>query len=245
MRYNKEQRRSIFKWIIGSVFVGAFGYLTAWLMFNFAWLNRKKGKDSMFWWWMDDERYSKDGELSPDYSAYISRFVGVESYDALKESWWIAWNWHTRNSVWNLKRSKFLVESTPAEVGNNNIEDVSIIINGLYTTIESGRQRRSEQASTWVSTAGLKYIPKYSWEDIWQVNKGDFISYKTSILGTGLMWFRPTGKNQLQFRYSQCKIIEYKILGLVIWKGWRTIKLGYGNKSYVMTMKHQKIKPWQ
>lgn len=245
MSYNKEETESICKWIGGSLFVGAFGFLTSWLMFNFAWLNRKKGADSIFWWWIDDERFDSNGEFAPDYAAYVVRFGG-DAYDALDESWWIAWNWHTRNSVWNLKRSKYLVESTPSPYpGNNNIEVLSIPTDELFRLLSDGSMVRVQQDGAWVASPGLKYIPRYTWEDEWQVNKGTVLSYKTSILGEGLMWFRPTGKTQLHFRYGHCKIVEYKILGLKIWRGWRTVKLGYGNKSYVMTMKHQKITRWE
>jgi len=47
MEYNKESRRkSIKTWFIATFLVGAFGFATAWLMFNFAWLDRKKSRDS-------------------------------------------------------------------------------------------------------------------------------------------------------------------------------------------------------
>jgi hypothetical protein len=239
MRYNKEQRKSISKWIGGSLLVGAFGFLTSWLMFSFAWLDRKKGKDSIFWWWMDDERYNPDGSYSSDYKAYLVRF-GVE-----EENWWVAWNWHTRNAVWNLKRSKYLVGSTPAEVGNNNIDVVDITTDNLYRGYEDGSRLHLVQDGIWIATAGLKYIPKFEWQDKWQVNQGDVLSHETSILGEGMMWFRPKDKTELHFRYSNCKVIEYKILGIRIWRGWRTVKLGYGNKSYVMTIKHQSISRWE
>lgn len=242
MRYNKEQRKSILKLLGGSVFVGAFGFATAWLMFNFAWIFKSKGKDSWFWWWMDDER-EIDGAWAPDYSSYILRKGG--NPNAKKENWWIAWNWHTRNAVWNLRRSKFLVDSTPAEFGNNNINVVEVVIDKLVKFNADGSTTKLDQKGRWIIDAGLKFIPKFPWEDIWQVNGGDEISHKTSIIGEGMMWFYAKGKDKLMFRYSVCEIIEYKIFGIRIWKGWRTFKAGYGNKSYVLTMKHQKIKPWK
>jgi hypothetical protein len=247
MRYNKEQKKSIWNWIKGSLLVGAFGFSTAWLMFNFAWLLRHKGKNSWLWWWMDDEREAEEG-WAPDYSSYIISKGG--NPNAKKENFWIAWNWHTRNAVWNLKRSKFLVDSTPAEVGNNNIEVHSIPIDKLFKLNHGDKLRGNyktylKQDTEWVVDAGLKYIPKFPWEDIWQVNSGDEISYRTSILGEGLIWFYAKGKDKLMFRYSECRIVEYKIFGIRIWKGWRTIKLGYGSKSYVMTVKFQKIRPWK
>ena len=240
MGYTKEQKKSIKKWLGGSVFAGALAITTSWLMFNFAWIFRSKGRDSWFWWWMDDER-GVEGDWSDDYYSYIIRKGGNPDG---KESWWIAWNWHTRNGMWNYKRDKFLVNSTPAEQGNNNIERSEVIIDSLYRLNSDKTITLLNQEGLWEVIAGLKYLPKYPWENIWQVNKGGTISFKTSILGEGMMWFYAAGKNELMFRYSSCNIVEYKIFGIMLWKGWRTIKLGYGGKSYVMTVKHQPIKPW-
>jgi len=242
MAYNKEQKGSIWHWLKGSILVGAFGFATAWLMFNFAWLDRKKGTDSWFWWWMDDERLESDGSWAPDYSSYILRKGG--NPNAIKENWWIAWNWHTRNSVWNLKRLKFLVDSTPAETGNNNIERADVTNDNLFKLNRDGSVTELAQDGNWEITAGLKFIPKFPWENKWQVNQGDEISYETSILGKGMMWFYAKGKNKLMFRYSECITVTYKIFGIKIWQGYRTFKTGYGGKSYVLTIKHQKIKPW-
>ena len=244
MAYNKKQRGSIWHWLKGSLLVGAFGFATSWLMFNFAWLDRKKGRDSWLWIWMDDERFTEDGGYAPDYSSYILTKGG--NPNALKENWWIAWNWHTRNSVWNLKRHKFLVDSTPAEVGNNNIDPVKVVVDKLVKFNSDGTTTLLDQTGIYVIDAGLKFIPKFPWEDVWQVNTGDEISHRASIIGKGMMWFYAKDKDQLMFRYSVCEIHQYKLFWFIpIWKGWRTIKLGYGNKSYVMTIKHQKIKPWK
>ena len=237
MRYNKEQKASIRHWIKGSL-VGAFGIITAWAIYPLAWVFRHKGKKSWFWWWMDDERILEDGSYAPDYEAYIKLKGGT------KETFRISYNWHNRNSVWNLRRSKFLVNSTPAEVGNNNIEVVKIVTDNYFKFNEDGSKTRLPQDGIWIIDAGLKYVPVSPDLDPWQVNGGDTISYYTSILGEGMMWFRPTGKKDLMFRYSHCKIVEYKIFGIRIWKGWRTLKLGYGNMSYLATIKHQPIKPW-
>jgi len=241
MRYNKEQRNSILKWLGGSVFVGAFGFLTAWLIFPFAWIFKSKGTSSLLWWWMDDEREAKEG-WAPDYSSYILRKGGHPNYK--KENFWIAYKWHTRNAVWNLKRSKFLVDSTPAEVGNNNIERSNVVTDKLFKLNEDFRTHL-EQDGVWIQSAGLKFMPKFPWEEKWQVSQGDEISYETSIIGEGFMWFYAKGKDKLMFRYSQCKIVTYKIFGIRIWKGWRTVVIGYDTKSYVLTVKFQKIKPWK
>jgi len=238
MRYNKEQKASIRHYIKGSLFVGAFGILTAWAVFPLAWVFRKKGKKSIFWWWMDDERFDSEGNYASDYVAFIILEGGAE------ETFKIAYKWHKRNAVWNLKRDKYLVDSTPAEIGNNNIDVISIPTDNYVQFSESGSLTKLSQTGIWVIDAGLKFIPITPQTDIWQINDGDEISYKTSILGEGMIWFKPKGKEQLMFRYSHCKIIQYKFLGIIFWTGWRTVKLGYGNKSYVMTVKHQKIKPW-
>tara|TARA_R110000796_G_scaffold181330_1_gene297936 strand:- start:82263 stop:83006 length:744 start_codon:yes stop_codon:yes gene_type:complete len=247
MRYNKEQRKSIWHWIKGSLLVGAFGFSTAWLIFPLAWLYKSKGADSLLWWWMDDEREINQG-WAPDYSSFILRKGGHPNNK--KENFWIAYKWHTRNAVWNLKRSKFLVNSTPAEIGNNNIERANVVTDKLFRLnhddkLRGSHKTRLNQDGLWIQSAGLKFIPKFPWEDKWQVNQGDEISYKTSIIGEGFMWFYAKRKDKLMFRYSQCKIVTYKIFGIRIWKGWRTTSLGYDIKSYVLTVKFQKIKPWK
>ena len=238
MSYNKEEKASIWKLIKNSLFVGAFGILTAWIIFPFAWTLRRFGRNSILWWWMDDDRRNADGSYSADYLSYIIRKGGVH------ETFKIAYLWHTRNSVWNLKRKYFLVDSTPAIIGNNNIDVVSTPIDGLVRFNSNGTTTKIQQDGVWIVSPGLKYIPLKEGENIWQVNQGDNISYKTSVMGEGMIWFYSKGKTQLQFRYGHCKNVIYRIFGIEIWSGWRTIKLGYGNMSHVMTVKHQKIKPW-
>jgi len=238
MRYNKEQKASIWHFIKGSLFVGAFGILTAWIIFPLAWLFRNKGRDSIFWWWMDDERYNSDGYYADDYLAYL------KLHENTYETFLTAYKWHNRNAVWNLKRDKFLVDSTEAEVGNNAIDVVSTPIDRYVKFNKNATYTKLDQTGIWIVDAGLKFIPESPEMDVWQSHSGDIISYYASIIGEGMMWFRAKGKKQLMFRYSQCEIVQYKLLGIQLWIGWRTIKLGHGNKSYVMTMKHQKIKTW-
>lgn len=241
MAYTKEQKSSFKIWLQGSILVGAFGILTAWLIFPLAWAYRSKGRESIFWWWMDDERLGDKHGWAHDYYSYIIKEKG----DPFKEeNFWLSYKWHRRNSLWNLKRDKFLVQSTPAQVGNNNIEVVEIVTDKLVKLNSDGTVTKLNQDGIWVISPGLKYIPSDPSEDIWQVNQGDEISYKTSIVGEGMMWFKPTGKDQLMFRYGHCKIVKYGIFGITFWTGWRTFKAGYGNKSYVLTLKYQKIKPW-
>ena len=232
-------------WLKGSMLVGAFGILTAWAVFPVAWRFRHKGKDSKLWWWMDDERFDSTTPhgYAKDYFSFILKYKDIVP-NIEDENFWIAYKWHIRNSVWNLKRTKFLVDSTPAEVGNNNIDNVVIVKNTLVKLNENGTITELDPTGVWIMSPGLKYLPQRPDEDIWQVNQGDTISYKTSILGEVEMWFTPKGKTQVMFRKSHCKIVRYRIFWITLWMGWRTFKYGYGNKSYVLTLKHQKIKPW-
>ena len=203
------------RWIIVVFFIGIFGILTEWIMFHFAWFTRNTTiLNKVFWVWMDDSRIGAE-----DYRVWLK---GSE------ETWWLAYKWHLRNKVWNLNE---LFKVPPQFLSGTII--TKYVINKLYMN-----NKKVNQGGYWPQFAGLKFIPTNEDDNIWQVNQGDVISKRTSILGTGYIWYK-IGKWQ-SFRYSQCKIVDYGF-----WKGWRTIKLGTNNYRYVLTVKHQKIKDWK
>jgi hypothetical protein len=235
---DKEKKEAKKRWFKGFFWLGALGFLTSWFMFFPAWWSRKRGDRSMFWGWMDDSRLDDNTShgYSMDYYSFLLR------YKKTKEDIWVAYKWHKRNACWNFKErlGGGLDTSFPNHVGNNNIIPLEIEIDNLHKY--DGTKLR--QNGAWVIKAGLKYIPQDPSEDIWQVMQGDEISKETSIIGEGLIWYKVHGSDLLYFRYSECKIVEYKIFGITIWKGWRTIAQSTG-KTIGLNFKHQKIKPWK
>ena len=169
---------------------------------------------------MDDSRLT--GE---DYRIWLS------DHGAQKETWWLSYKWHMRNRVWNFN-NLFKVKNWY----DNTWEIMEFVKDELYKNYEP--PTKVQQDLYWVETAGLKFIPQNEIDDIWQVNDGDEISKKTSILGTGFIWYKIG--DWYSFRYSQCKIVNYGF-----WKGYRTLKFGTNAKRFTFTMKHQKIKPWK
>jgi hypothetical protein len=218
-------------WFIGFFFAGALGLLTEWFMFPISWIFRGFGKNSPFWIWMDDSRFNDKtyNGFMPDYSAYLI-LNGSED----EETFWIAYKWHLRNAVWNLK-SLLKPTMLPFKIdGNNNIIVIETVIDELYNYNDNS----IPQDSKWEAIAGLKYIPIDTNQDKWQVNQGDEISIETSILGTGFIWYEVLG--DLSFKYSQCIEVNY-----LFWKGYRTIQLGTSQSGFRFTVKHQAIKPWK
>ena len=189
----------------------------------------------ILWIFMDDGRLDKDrpNGLAKDWDIFLQqRGLDGENWKVLK--FWIAiYEWLTRNRVYNLLEL-FPVKNGDPLVGNQFITNVDIVIDELYkNTLPT---QKMSQDSLWVVTAGLKYIGTKD-QDPYQVNQGDIISTKTSVLGTGLMYYDAGGTYYP--RYSHCKVVNYWI-----WKGYRTVVLGVNSNRNAFKIKHQKIKPW-
>ena len=192
------------------------------LLFPLAWVLRWMGKFNPLWIVLDDSRVGAE-----DYRIWLSNYKFKPLGVLL---------WHVkRNRVWNLVEF-FKVKNGNPETGNQNIEVVEYVRNGLYKNNKD--LTHVEQDGIYVASAGLKYIPKNEDDNIWQVNSGDIINRLTSILGTGFIWYK--AGNWFSFRYSQCRIVNYGI-----WKGYRTLRFGTNSKRYTFTIKHQKDKTWQ
>lgn len=235
-KYGKTRGKSIGHWLNIAVYTGLFSQATQWLMFWPAWLFRKKG---WFSWWLDAET-----EGFADYEQFIG------------DKWtiWKEYNWNLRNAGWTFRR-KWKVPVIPfpdGKPGNNNIYLDELILDTLYKKIPDPDNPGvyltipQEQLSRWIATAGLKYVRAKESDDPYQQNKGNIIDWKYSIFGFGMYWFYPgedPSQYPVMFRYSECELVEYKILGIRLWRGYRNVKLGYFAPSYVMTVKHQKAKP--
>ncbi len=177
------------------------------LLFPFAWIFRFMGKWNPFWIVMDDSRIdkTKDSGYANDY------WVVIQDAGKTKETFWIAFWWHIkRNRVYNLLNLFKVPDSTMynsdgKKIGNNFINNVDFISNNLYKNDKN--KTPIAQDGNWVTMAGLKYIPKRKGDDIFQVNQGDEISIKTSIIGKGGMFYGVG--NWLSFRWSYCKIVNY------------------------------------
>jgi len=191
------------------------------------------------WFVMDDSRFDRQhplGGYSNDY------FIFLKDRGRLTENFRTALQWHLgRNRVYNLLNC-FSVPFVPFEIykGNNNIHSVEFTSDELYRKTDNVYQKWLHQDGPWVIMAGLKYVPIDPLDDPWQVNAGDAISKKTSVLGHGGMYYMI--KRWTSYRYSSCN--ERKILWL--FPRWLTIKFGTNSSRYIpLTVKIQRIKPWE
>jgi len=206
------------------------------LLFPISWVLRGLGKWSLiFWLVMDDGRFDKTKTKQNGYAN--DYWVYIKARGKIRETFLIALEWHVRrNRIYNLLEL-FAVPQTDFKVGNNDIHSVEFVIDKLYKN--NKRKTKVKQDGLWVASAGLKYIPKDKNDDPWQVNQGDTISIKTSILGTGFIWYY-VGR-WLSFRYSQCRVVKYPFIKPY----YRTLKFGTNAKRYTFTIKHQQIKNWK
>lgn len=217
------------RWALVILLLGLFGLATSPFFVPLAWLTRNWNFNP-FWIWVDDGRYNQYGQYSRDYIIILQNRFGT-NFETFKSFCY----WHIkRNRVWNLKEL-FTVPFTL----QNDIEITDLKIDNLYFMHDPGKLLKQDGEHE--IFAGLKYVPKYEGQNPWQINQGTIINKNTSIIGEGWIEYK-VGKWK-SFRYSQCKIIEYKIFGIRIWKGWRTIKIGTNGKRYVDTVKHQPIVP--
>lgn len=238
--YGIKKSWSVTRWLLQTIGVIAPAQILSLLSIFGYWLDRWKFTRWITWVAMDDSRFNKDTE-----SGYANDYwVVIQDAGKTKETYWIFLQWHIwRNRIHNVS-DLFKVPNSDRynadgkKIGNNFIDNVGFITDNLYKNGESFNQL-VPQDGNWVVTAGLKYIPKRPEDDIWQVNKGDIISRKTSILGDGGIWYEVG--DWLGWRWSYCKEVKF----LFFWKRWRTIKLGYNSSRPTITMKHQKIKAWQ
>lgn len=197
----------------------------------------RNNKRRILSWLLDDGRY--DGlNYAKDYKAWLV----LKGYHG--ETWWSAFRWHVeRNRLYNLLES-FRVYNGDPLIGNQFITVIETVIDKLYKNDKNFTH--IAQDGIYVASAGLKYIGSHDL-DPWQINQGEIISIKTSILGTGFIWFRVEYKDKNgkikfinYFRYSQCKIVKYPLFGSY----YRTLRAGTNSARNSLTMKHQKIKPW-
>lgn len=192
----------------------------------------------LFSWLLDDGRYNKDGTLAKDYKVWLE----LNGYT--EETWMSAFRWHLgRNRLYNLLESFKIYNGDPL-IGNQFITIIEIVIDNLYKNDKD--KTPLKQDGKYVISAGLKFIGKVG-QDPYQVNQGDIISITTSVLGTGLIWYRVEYRDRNDkikyvnyFRYSQCKVVKYPIFGSY----YRTLRFGTNSARNTFTVKHQKVKPW-
>jgi len=226
--------KAIMRWLNTYVLYGLAHILIP--FYPIAYATRNTGL-RLFSWLLDDGRYNKDGTLAKDYKIWLT----LKGYT--KETWWSALRWHLgRNRLYNLLETFVVLNGNPV-YGNQDIQIIETIIDKLYKNDE--HYTHVNQDGEYVASAGLKFIGKAG-QDPYQVNQGDIISIKTSILGTGFIWYRVTyNKNGkvhywYSFRYSQCKIVKYPIFGSY----YRTLRAGTNSARNTLTIKHQQIKEW-
>lgn len=200
------------KWWTVIYVVGAFGLLTQWIMFIPAWLLRNF-RFNPFWIWLDDERIKNKRALFPknrysqDYFNYLN---------GNQETFFTAYKWHMRNKVWNLQS---LIRPRKGERKLYEMEVNHLIMEG----------KKVNQMQSWIPMARLKYWNNGVEGD--NVNKGDKISFKYSIVGKGYLWEK-IGK-RLTFRYSFLK----SFAGFY----WNFVA-GENDKRFVFSFKIKRIK---
>lgn len=209
----------------------------------------RKSKYRLFSWLLDDGRFNLKVELTNTGVEIIKYAKDYRIWLTLKgyteETWMSAFRWHIgRNRLYNLLE-KFIVYNGKPLVGNQFITVIENTIDNLYKNDKN--KTPIAQDGIYVATAGLKYIGKKG-QDLFQVNQGEIISIKTSILGTGLIWYRVEYKDKNgkikyinYFRYSQCKIVKYPLFGSY----YRTLKFGTNSSRNTFTVKHQLLKTWK
>lgn len=209
------------RWFLVVVPIGLTALITAPIIYPIAELLKSLKRFNPFWMWLDDTAYNKDGSFAEDYYLWLLNNGG------LKETFIQRYKWCAfRNTMWNLK------DAIKPKEGKEIIYDMKI--NSL---IYKGEPLLVTNESKYPYMAALKFIDKDG-NSGWQVNQGEFISFNHTIHGTSYFYY--TVNNTLYFRYSQVKVVRYFLL----WKRYRTLKLGTNNVRYVLTLKYTKLKPW-
>ena len=206
------------------------------LLFPLAWVLRFLGKFNPLWIVLDDTRLdsTRPSGYAKDYEIWLRDF---------KYQWLGVLLWHVRrNRVWNLLEM-FKVPKYSGSYGNQNIVILEYYKDNLFATNDSGFEYHLEQDGGYTVSAGLKYIPKHPDDDIWNVNRGDEISYRTSVLGEGYILYRDVESGWVGYRYTSCKKVKHWIhFGKEM---WHTKFFGSNGQRYSFKWKYQKLKPWK
>lgn len=244
MKTNKELLKEAKRRYIKAYLILAPAQLAA-VLFPLAWVMRKLGKKSPLWFVLDDTRLDSTTEsgYSEDYRIYLRDFkIGF-----LKNTprWIKVLAWHTtRNRVWNLQE-KYRVPQYKGEDGNQRIHVMEMYKDGLFQKLcPECTLSHVKQDGVWAIGAGLKYIPQHPDDDPYQVNRGDYINHKTSIMGKGYFLYRDDqDPDFVSFRFTDCVIV--KPWWLFGGERWRTRFFGTNANRYAFKWKYQKTKPWK
>ena len=188
---------------------------------------RHLGKFNPFWVFLDDTRFNDNGSLAEDYRIYLRDFkwkpLGV-------------FMWHiSRNRAWNFIEL-FPVDDGDPEFGLQDIEITNLIDDSL--TKYNGDPLM--QDGPYPVGAGLKYVGEPG-DDPWQVNRGDIISKKHSIIGSGEIEYK-TNSGWTGWRKTSCNLENvWWMFGA---KRWVTRFRGMNANRHSFKQKYQKDKPW-
>lgn len=187
------------RWFFVIVPIGLLGLLTSWLLYPLWDLSHWK----VFWLWGDNGKIKEDGSFAEDYRIYLKG----------EETFWKKYKWHVFRN-----RTRNLIDLVKPAQGIEVIEEVVTynLFRNYHALVPGGE------------FAGLKYVAKKG-EDPWQVNSGDVIDFKYSIIGKSFIYYS-IGK-KLYFRFSYCDIHFNR---------WFTIKAGTNKDRFVLTFKIQK-----
>ena len=195
------------------------------LLFPLAWTLKFLGGYNPLWFVLDDTRKKEDGTLSEDYRIYLKRF---------RWKWLGVLAWHTtRNRVWNFTEL-FKVKNGNPERGNQKI----FVYKWIKDDLKDFNGNKVIQDGAWAAGAGLKYIGDPG-DDPYQINSGDEISKKYSIIGEGEIYYY--ADNWKGWRKTSCKL--KRIWWLFGAKRWVTSYRGMNANRYAFKQKYQKDKP--
>lgn len=204
-------------------------------LFPIAWIVSGFGNWSIKYWllfplWLtiDDTRLDKSrpSGLAVDYEIYL---------DGYKFRPWGVFKWHVfRNMVWNL------IELFKVPDQNQQGQNQDIVVTKWITdSLIDGNGNKVIQDGPWGAGAGLKFVGK-SGQNPWQVNTGDIISNKHSIIGEGEIEY--SIGDWKGWRHTRCRLVSpWWLFGGT---RWRTTYNGTNANRYGLKWKHQKIKPW-
>ena len=210
---------------IGHVFV---------LLFPAAWVVSGFGNWNIKWLFplwlsMDDTRLDKTREsgLAVDYEIFLDNY---------KFRPWGVFLWHvSRNITWNLVE----LFKVPKQHAQGRSQDIKVT-KWITDNLEDGNGNKIVQDGPWAAGAGLKFVGKLG-QDPWQVNTGEIISKKHSIIGPGEIEYESTD-GWKGWRFTRCR--KVKPWWLFGGERWRTTFRGMNANRYALKWKHQKISPW-
>jgi len=173
-------------------------------------------------WYMDDSRYDRFREsgYAVDYESWLNDRGG-------KETFWVLYQWHTRNRMWNVY--KFINIPIDKEYIERIITNTAILRDKPIQIADATGFIRHE------NSPGLKFFDKAG-NSGWSINSGTVIAWDYTIVGTIKYYF--TINDQLFFRYGTC----FKLVTAFKRDWYINFGYGTGRERYKISFKIQPTK---